>query len=122
LQLDRVGRWLARREQETQALIARDLVNRCRSLTRTIVELDRELEQRTAPIAPALLAVPGCGVMTAAKLLAEIGPIDRFHTDAQLARHGGVAPREASSGRDQPELAIESTPDDLERGHDCDRR
>jgi hypothetical protein len=29
--------------------------------------------------------------VTAAKLLAEIGPIDRFKSDAQLARHGGVA-------------------------------
>jgi transposase len=38
-------------------------------------------------------------VLTAAKLLAEIGPIERFETDAQLARHGGVAPLEASSGR-----------------------
>ena len=39
--------------------------------------------------------------MTGAKLLAEIGPVDRFKTDAQLARHGGVAPLEASSGRTQ---------------------
>ena len=101
LQLDRVGRWLARREQETQVLIARELVSRCRSLTRSILELDRELEQRTTQTAPALLQLPGCGVMTAAKLLAEIGPIDRFKSDAQLARHGGVAPLEASSGRVQ---------------------
>ena len=35
----------------------------------------------------------------AAKLLGEIGPIDRFPTDAQLARHAGVAPLEASSGK-----------------------
>ena len=81
--------------------IARDLVSRCRSLTRSIFELERELEQQTAQTAPALLELPGCGVMTAAKLLAEIGPIDRFHTDAQLARHSGVAPLEASSGRVQ---------------------
>jgi transposase len=100
-QLDRVGRWLARCEQETQVRIARDLVSRCRSLTRSILELERELEQQTAQTAPALLELPGCGVMTAAKLLAEIGPIDRFHTDAQLARHSGVAPLEASSGRVQ---------------------
>ena len=46
-----------------------------------------------------LLELPGCGAVTAAKLLAEIGPIDRFQTDAQLARHSGVAPLEASSGR-----------------------
>ena len=50
---------------------------------------------------PALLELPGCGGLTAAKLLAEIGPIERFRTDAQLARHGGVAPLEASSGRTQ---------------------
>ena len=60
-----------------------------------------ELEQRSAEIAPALLELPGCGAVTAAKLLAEIGPIDRFQRDAQLARHGGVAPLEASSGRVQ---------------------
>src|SRR5437867_11156369 len=41
----------------------------------------------------------GCAAVTAAKLLAEIGPIDRFRTEAQLARHSGVAPLEASSGR-----------------------
>ena len=99
--LDRVGRWLARRPAEVQVRVARELVVRCRQLTRTIVVLDRELERRTAETAPALLELPGCGAITAAKLLAEIGPIGRFETDAQLARHGGVAPLEASSGRVQ---------------------
>jgi transposase len=101
LQLDRVGRWLACQRQDVQARIARDLVIRCRALTRSILELDRELEQRTAQLAPALLDLSGCGSLTAAKLLAEIGPIDRFKSDAQLARHSGVAPLEASSGRVQ---------------------
>jgi transposase len=98
-QLERVSRWLARREQTVLVRIARDLVGRCRSLTRAILELERELAAMTAQIAPALLELPGCGALTAAKLLAEIGPIERFQTDAQLARHGGVAPLEASSGR-----------------------
>jgi transposase len=101
LQLERVSRWLARRDQELQVRLARELVTRCRSLTSAIIKLDRELEQRTAATAPALLELPGCAAVTAAKLLAEIGPIDRFKTDAQLARHGGVAPLEASSGRVQ---------------------
>ena len=43
--------------------------------------------------------LPGWGALSAAKLLGEIGPIDRFDTDAQLARHAGVAPLEASSGK-----------------------
>ena len=99
--LERVGRWLARREQEVQVRIARELVGRCRSLTKAIGELDQQLEQRAAAVAPALLELPGCGAVTAAKLLAEIGPISRFKTDAQLARHSGVAPLQASSGKSQ---------------------
>ena len=101
VQLERVGRWLARQEQQLQLRLARELVASCRRLNREIAELDRELELRTATLAPALLDLPGCAAITAAKLLAEIGPIDRFHTDAQLARHSGVAPLEASSGRIQ---------------------
>jgi transposase len=100
-QLDRVGRWLARREQELQVRIARELVAIIRQLNRAIGEVDQELEQRTVELAPTLLELPGCATLTAAKLLAEIGPVDRFKTDAQLARHAGVAPLEASSGRTQ---------------------
>jgi transposase len=82
-----------------QARIARDLVARCRSPTRSIAELDHELQERTTTLAPNLLALPGCRPLSAAKLLCEIGPIARFRTDAQLARHAGVAPLEASSGK-----------------------
>jgi transposase len=99
--LNRLGRQLARREQSTQVRIARDLVGRCRTLTRSIAELDGELHTRTQALAPGLLALAGCGPLSAAKLLCEIGPIDRFRTDAQLARHAGVAPLDASSGRHQ---------------------
>ena len=100
-ELERVRRWLRRQPTEMQVRLARELVSSCRSLNRTIAELDQELERRAAEIAPALLELPGCAGVTAAKLLAEIGPIDRFRSDAQLARHRGVAPLEASSGRTQ---------------------
>jgi transposase len=99
--LERVKRWLARRNPELQVRLARELVSTIRSLNRAVAGLDQELQQRTAEIAPALLELPGCAAVTAAKLLAEIGPIDRFKSNAQLARHGGVAPLEASSGRVQ---------------------
>jgi transposase len=99
--LERVSRWLARRDQELQVRLARELFSNCRSLNRAVAELDEELEQRVNETAPGLLELPGCAAVTAAKLLAEIGPIDRFKSDAQLARHGGVAPLEASSGRTQ---------------------
>jgi transposase len=49
-----------------------------------------------------LLELPGSGAVTAAKLLAEIGPVDRFRERrTNFARHGGVAPLEARSGRVQ---------------------
>jgi transposase len=99
--LERVSRWLARRKQELQVRLARELVSTIRTLNRAISDLDQELEARTTEIAPGLLELPGCATVTAAKLLAEIGPIDRFKTDAQLARHSGVAPLEASSGKSQ---------------------
>jgi transposase len=99
--LDRLGRQRTRRAQTTQVRIARDLLGRCRTLSRSISELDRELHARASALAPRLLALPGCGPLSAAKLLCEIGPIDRFRSDAQLARHAGVAPLEASSGKHQ---------------------
>jgi transposase len=99
LWLERLGRRLARREQTTQVRIARDLVARCRALSRSIAALEPELQARTQRIAPRLLELAGCGALSAAKLLCEIGPIERFASDAQLARHAGVAPLEASSGK-----------------------
>jgi transposase len=99
LWLDRLGGQLVRHEQTTQVRIARDLLVRCRALSRSIGELERELQARTQTIAPRLLELAGCGPLSAAKLLCEIGPIGRFRSDAQLARHAGVAPLEASSGK-----------------------
>ena len=99
--LERVKRRLRACEQTMQVRIAAHLVARCRELTRSILELERELDERTATVAPALLSLPGCGPLSAAKLLCEIGPISRFRSDAQLARHAGVAPLDASSGKHQ---------------------
>ena len=99
--LDRLGRQLARRQQTVQVRIARELIGRCRGLSRAIADLERELHAQISLAAPRLLELPGCAALTAAKLLCEIGPVDRFRSDAQLARHAGVAPLDASSGKHQ---------------------
>ena len=101
LHLERVARWLTRQQQDLQVLLARELVARCGRLNRETAALDHQLEQRTIALAPALRDLPGCDAITAAKLLAEIGRVGRFRTDARLARRSGVAPSEASSGRIQ---------------------
>jgi transposase len=56
------------------------------------------LARLVAQVAPALLAERGCGVLIAAKLVGEIAGINRFKTDAKLARIAGSAPIPASTG------------------------
>ena len=86
----------------TVARIAADLVARIRELTVTIDRLGREVEALVRPLAPTLLALPGCGPLTAAKLVGEAAGIGRFHSAAAFARHNGTAPVpvwSANSGR-----------------------
>jgi transposase len=94
-----IARRLSRTDPTVRVRIARDLIARVRQLTRTIHELDRELAVLVAAVAPQLLAERGLGVITAAKLIGEIAGIDRFTSDAQLARLAGCAPVPVSSGR-----------------------
>jgi transposase len=48
---------------------------------------------------PALLALPGCGELSAAKLLGESAGITQFTGEARFARHSGVAPIPVWSGK-----------------------
>jgi transposase len=96
---ERVAGRLARSEQTVQVRIARDELRRVRELTRSIDALERDVAGVVAELAPRLLAEPGCGVLTAAKLIGEIAGVARFATDAKLARPAGSAPIPASSGR-----------------------
>jgi transposase len=84
----------------TVARLARELVGRIRELTRTIDALEREIARLVAALAPALLALPGCGPLTAAKLVGETAGIGRFRSAAAFARHNGTAPVPVWSGND----------------------
>jgi transposase len=89
---------LARREQTVEIRIARELLWRIGEITEREMELQTEVRERVHSYAPELLEVAGCGELTAAKLIAEVAGARRFRSDAQLARHCGCAPLEASSG------------------------
>lgn len=82
----------------TVARIARELVERIRQLTVTARALERELAVLVKQLAPRLLAVPGAGVLTTAKILGEVADITRFKSKDAFARHNGTAPLPASSG------------------------
>lgn len=96
--LERVARKLARAEQGARVRVSRELVRAIRERTKRAAELEREITAIVRARAPQLLELPGCGALTAAKLIAETAGVTRFSSDAKLARLAGVAPIPASSG------------------------
>jgi transposase len=76
----------------TVARLARALVARCRELTREIDQLTTEITALISALAPSLIALPGCGPLTAAKIVGETAGIDRFRSKDAYARHNGTAP------------------------------
>jgi transposase len=98
LWLTRLAGRLARADQAADVRVMRDQVRRLRDLVRDTTALERELAALVATQQPRLLALPGIGVLTAAKLICEIAGIERFGSPAKLARLAGIAPIPASSG------------------------
>jgi transposase len=76
----------------TVAELARELVGRTRELTVRINELEHEISAIVKLLAPSLLALPGCGVLSAAKIVAETAGARRFRSKAAFARWNGTAP------------------------------
>ncbi len=83
---------------EPAARLARDILGRLRDLTSAIRSLEREIEALVVALAPTLLALPGCGSLTAAKIVGEAAGISRFRSKEAFARHNGSAPVPVWSG------------------------
>jgi transposase len=95
----KITRRLQHADPSVRVRIARDMIRRVRELTRAIAALQDELAVLVRQTAPQLLAEPGIGVVLAAEFIGEIAGIQRFTSDAQLARLAGCAPIPVSSGR-----------------------
>ena len=80
------------------AEIARELVERLSELTRSVKRLQRRIEALMEELAPALLRLPGCAGLSAAKLVAETADVRRFRSSAAFAMHNGTAPIPVWSG------------------------
>ena len=98
--------WLARLEAAlaelpacVQVRIAGELTARCRALTIEIDALEQEISALAAALAPDLLALPGCGGLTAASLIGETAGALRFRSEARFAMHSGVAPLPSAAVR-----------------------
>jgi transposase len=83
---------------EPVARFARDLLERIIELSATIRALEHEIELLVRTLAPTLLALPGCGALTAAKIVGEAAGISRFRSKEAFARHNGSAPVPVWSG------------------------
>jgi transposase len=74
------------------ARLARELVERCHALNAEINKLGAEITALVEELAPSLLAICGCGPLTAAKIVGETAGIRRFRSNSAYARHNGTAP------------------------------
>ena len=83
---------------EPVARFARELLARIRELSVAIKALEREIEALVRSLALTLLALPGCGPLTAAKIVGETAGIARFRSKEAFARHNGSAPVPVWSG------------------------
>jgi transposase len=75
-------------------------------LTSEINALEQRLSQRVREVAPALLDIPGCGDLSAAKLVGEAAGVARFKSEAAFACHAGVAPIPVWSGNTAGQMRL----------------
>ncbi len=89
-------RWAAQWPDRTWAL--EDCRHLSRLLTTAIRALEREIEGLVRSLAGTLLALPGCGALTAAEVVGETAGVSRFRSKEAFARHNGTAPIPVWSG------------------------
>jgi transposase len=98
-ELDRVRALLEALPASLVRRLALELLADIGELTGRINALEKEITGLVSAQAPQLLNLPGCGPLTAAKLLGETANPARFRSEACFAMHAGVAPIPASSGK-----------------------
>ncbi len=74
------------------AVLAHLEATRIRELTREANQLQRDISQRVTQLVPSLLNIPGCGALSAGKLIGETADILRLKSRDAYAMWAGVAP------------------------------
>ena len=83
------------------ASIIRNLVRHLRFIQEQILIVEKELEPLVDETGMKLSTLTGVRTVTAAKLIAEIGDVNRFASSDKLAKCAGIAPQQKSSGKKQ---------------------
>jgi len=100
-QIREVSRWRSRSESSAVAVARAEAVRLASRALQLRVELaanEKELGRIVAAHVPVLLDMPGVGPFTAAVVLSVWSHPGRIHGEAAMAKIGGVAPIEVSSG------------------------
>ena len=90
--------WLAGQSGIVAELALQELADIAR-LTEDITALEHRITDRAREVAPRLYGMPGCGAVTAAKIMGETALVTRFCGEAAFAQHAGLAPVPHWSGR-----------------------
>ena len=80
------------------AELARDILADIDRITGVINQLETRISHRVKEQGEALIGLPGCAALTAAKIIGETAGVARFRSEACFARHAGVAPIPVWSG------------------------
>lgn len=93
----RIAEFLRSRDGVVARLAAAHLT-RIDELTSAIKQIEKELTVLVNELAPTLMTVPGCGVLSAAVLIGETAGVHRFRDKDAYARFTGTAPVPVWSG------------------------
>jgi transposase len=96
-------KWLAKKDGLAAEFAIAEL-DEIAELSDKINELQRRITTHVEAIAPSLLALPGCGALSAAKIIGESADITRFPTESAFARFAGVGPIPMWSGGTEGEM------------------
>lgn len=107
-QRGRVADWLAGRAGLV-AELARDVLADIDTGTVKIDQLEKRITGLVEERYPHLLAIPGCGPLSAAKIAGETANVDRFRSEACFAMNAGVAPLPVWSGNTRGRVRMSRT-------------
>ena len=83
--------------QDARDMVPLSIVSDLQHYDKQLAEVDKMLEKMYDMLHCTLTTIPGINVITAVKILAEIGDIKRFSNANKLAQFAGIAPLHLSS-------------------------
>jgi transposase len=88
-------------DQSVQAALARRRIDRIREIDAERRHVEREIRRRVRDLGTGLVDLVGVGELVAARIIGEVGDIDRIPSSRHFASLNGTCPVPASSGQRQ---------------------